>query len=309
MKKRWLIVAAVVIVLALLPLFISSPYVIHILNLTFLYIVAATSFRTIVISGQFPLGHGAFMGIGAYASAMAAKWLGLSPWISIPFGTAVACAVGIVIGLPFARLRAVYYAMVSLFFNMGIVQVIHSLGRWSGGYSGLTGIPTLLGFSKTPYYFCFLFLCLLSILVLYRFEHSRIGITWKAIAQSYLIAWSVGINERFYRVFAVAIGCFFAGLVGALYAHYNGVIGTATFSFMATFMLLMFCVIGGMRSFLGPIIGTSVLVLVPEIFRSLKQFSPYLAAGIMIFVVFFLPQGLVSLPGLMLRKMGKRHAP
>lgn len=308
MRRKWIIGAIIVGLLVLIPLVISSPYVIHILNLTFLYIVAATSFRTIVISGQFPLGHGAFMGIGAYVSAMAAKWLGFSPWLSVFLGTCAACAAGVGIGFPFARLRAVYYAMVSLFFNMAIVQVIHSLGHWTGGYSGLTGIPMLLGFSKTPYYFLFLVLSLLSLLVLYRFEFSRIGITWKAIAQSHLIASSVGINERFYRVLALGVGCFFAGLVGSLYAHYNGVIGTASFGFMATFMLLMYSVIGGMRSFIGPVVGTSVLILVPEIFRALKQFSPYLAAGIMIVVVFFLPEGIVSLPALMRGKGNKRHA-
>jgi len=302
-KKRsrlgpFVAVALIVLVLAAIPLLTGSPYLLHVLNLTFLTILAAVSFRTIIISGQFPLGHAAFMGIGAYASGMMAKWLGWSPWITIPLGTLVATAIGIVIGYPFSRLRAVYYAMVSLFFGIAVVQIINAGGVLSGGYSGLTGIPPLMGFSKTPYYYLFLIVTLVSLLVLYRLETCRVGTTWKAVAQSYLIASSVGVNEAFYRVYALAVGCFFAGLSGALYAHYNFTIGTSSFDFVATMMFLMYGVVGGMFSFLGPIVGTALLVLAPEAARGLKQYVPYISAGILLIVVYGMPQGLIGLPGM-----------
>ncbi len=86
------------------------------------------------------------------------------PWLTIPLGTIIATGVGIIIGYPFSRLRAVYYAMVSLFFGIAIVQIVNAGGSLSGGYSGFTGIPPLMGYSKTPYYYLFLLrdLCLLS---------------------------------------------------------------------------------------------------------------------------------------------------
>jgi len=302
-QEKWLklaIVAGLVVIIALLPLFISSPYMLHIFILTLIYIIAAVSLRTIMTSGQFPLAHAAFMGIGAFSSGMIAKWLGWSPWLTMPLGALVAMGIGMLIGYPFARLRALYYAMGSLFFGMGVIYIIYAGGDWTGGYSGLTGIPSLLpvGTSKVSYYYFFLGLTLVSLIALYRFEFSRIGINLKVIAQSHLAASSVGINEGWYRILAVGVGCFFAGLAGAGYAHYNLVLVGSSFSMMATLWLVMYVLIGGKDSFAGPIIGTVILILIPEFFRDLRTYSPYVTAAILGIVVYLMPQGLVGLPQL-----------
>jgi len=303
------IAAGVVVIIAILPLLLTSPYTLHIFILTFIYTIAAVSLRTILTSGQFPLAHGAFMGIGAYSAAMIAIRLGWSPWLTIPLGGLIAMGIGMLIGYPFARLRTLYYAMGSLFFGMGIIYVIWAGGSWTGGYSGLFGIPPLLpaGTSKVPYYYFFLGLAVVSLLALYRFEFSRIGINLKAIAQSHLVAASVGINEGWYRVLAVGVGCFFAGLAGAGYAHYTTVLSGVTFSFMATLWLVMYVLIGGINSFIGPIIGTFILVLVPEFARDLKIYSPFVSAGILLIVVYLMPQGLVSLPQLIRSRFIERR--
>jgi len=266
------IAAGVVVIIAILPLLLTSPYTLHIFILTFIYTIAAVSLRTIITSGQFPLAHGAFMGVGAYGAAMIAKWLGWSPWLTIPLGGLIAMGIGMLIGYPFARLRALYYAMGSLFFGMAIIYVIWAGGSWTGGYSGLTGIPPLfpIGTSKVPYYYFFLGLAVVSFLALYRFEFSRIGINLKAIAQSHLVASSVGINEALYRV------------------------------------LVMYVLIGGVNSFIGPIIGTFILVLIPEFARDLKIYVPFISAGILLIVVYIMPQGLVSLPQLIRSKFFER---
>jgi branched-chain amino acid transport system permease protein len=287
--------AGLLIILLLLPLFVKSPYLIHIINLTFIYILVTVSFRAILTSGQLPLAHAGFMGIGAYVSAIAAKWLGLTPWLSIPLGALVAMGVGILIGYPFARLRAVYYAMISLFFGMLIVSAVKAFARWTGGAAGLTAIPPLLGFSKVPYYYFFLGLTTVALLILYRLESSRPGLNWKAIAQSHMVAASVGINEARYRIIASAIGCLFAGLAGATYAHYNTVIGTSSFSFMATIMLLIYVVVGGVGNFVGPIVGVFLLMTVPELLRGLREYVPYISAAIVLLVVYLMPKGVTGL--------------
>jgi branched-chain amino acid transport system permease protein len=287
--------AGLLIILLLLPLFVKSPYLIHIINLTFIYILVTVSFRAILTSGQLPLAHAGFMGIGAYVSAIAAKWLGLTPWLSIPLGALVAMGVGILIGYPFARLRAVYYAMISLFFGMLIVSAVKAFARWTGGAAGLTAIPPLLGFSKVPYYYFFLGLTTVALLILYRLESSRPGLNWKAIAQSHMVAASVGINEARYRIIASAIGCLFAGLAGATYAHYNTVIGTSSFSFMATIMLLIYVVVGGVGNFAGPIVGVFLLMTVPELLRGLREYVPYISAAIVLLVVYLMPKGVTGL--------------
>jgi branched-chain amino acid transport system permease protein len=291
--------AGIVVILALLPTFIKSPYYLHVFILTFIYIIAAASLRLVITSGQMPLAHAAFMGIGAYVAAIPSKWFGWPPWLTIPIGALVAMGIGILIAYPFARLRALYYAMVSLFFGTAVVQVIAVLGIWTGSYSGLSGIqPIFMVSSKVPYYYFFLGFTSLCLLALYRFEFCRIGTNWKAIDQSYLVAASVGINEGRYRIFVLAVGCFFAGLAGAVYAHYNLVVAPNSFDLLATLWLVMYVLIGGIGSFAGPIIGTSLLVIVPEVFRGLKQFVPFLSAGILLVVVYVLPGGLAGLPKL-----------
>jgi len=198
-------------------------------------------------------------------------------------------------------LRALYYAMGSLFFGIGVIQIIYAGGVWTGGYSGLTAIPSLfpVGTSKVSYFYFFLGLALVSIIALHRLEFCRIGMSLKAIAQSYLVASSVGVNEGWYRILAVGIGCFFVGLASAGYAHYNQTLSPKSFNFLATLWLVMYVLIGGIDSFAGPIIGTFVLFLIPEYFRDLKMYSPYISATMLLIVVYLMPQGLVSLPQLM----------
>jgi branched-chain amino acid transport system permease protein len=290
--------AGVLVVVSAFPLFIKSPYLLHVFILTFIYIIAAASLRLISTSGQYPLAHAAFMGIGAYTAAVISKELGWTPWLTILLGGLMAMGIGVLIGYPFARLRAFYYAMVSLFFGIGMIDVINVFGEWTGGPTGLTGIPPLLPgvTSKVPYFYLSLGLTALCLLALYRFEHCRIGIDLKAIAQSHLVASSVGINEAMYRVLTLAVGCFFAGIAGTVYAHYNLTLTADSFNMVATLWLFMYVLIGGIGSFSGPIVGTALLVITPEIFRGAKEFVPFISAGILLIVIFVIPQGIVGLP-------------
>jgi branched-chain amino acid transport system permease protein len=289
-----------IVLLCLLPVFLSSSYTLHIFILTFIYTIATVSLRTITISGQFPLAHGAFMGVGAYAAGMTSRWLGWSCWITIPSAALFTAALGILIGYPFSRLRTLYYAMGSLFFGLGVIQIIYAFGDWTGGYSGFYGVHPIFTGSKVPYYYFFLGLAVVCTVALYRFEFSRIGTNLKAIHQSHEVASSVGINEGWYRVMVVGVGCFFAGIAGACYAHYNLVISASSFNLGATLGLFMGVLVGGIGSFAGPVIGTFILTLFPEFLRDLKIYSPLVSAAILLIVVYLMPQGLVNLPWLLL---------
>jgi branched-chain amino acid transport system permease protein len=298
-RGKWIkpgIYGIVVLILALFPVLGGTAYMLHVLVLCFIYIIAASSFRTITISGQFPLAHAAFMGIGGYVAGMASKWLDWSPIFTFPAAAIFAAAIGMIIGYPFSRLRALYYAMGSLFFGIGIIQIVYAIGEPTGGYSGLVGIHGLFGGSREVNYYFFLALTVVCLLALYRFEFCRIGTTLKAINQSHIVASSVGINEGWYRILAVGVGCFFAGIAGAGYAHYNLVLSPSSFGFLATLWIVMYALIGGIENFAGPIIGTFILILIPEFFRDLKMFSPFISAGLLAIVVYLMPKGLVSLP-------------
>lgn len=288
-------VAGIVAILAVIPLLVKSIYYLHILILVYIYVIASSSLRVIAISGQLSLGHAGFMGIGAYTSAVLAKELGWTPWLTMPLGALATMVIAIMVGYPFSRLKTFYFSMVSLFFGIGILAVNTIFSRYSGGYSGLAGIPPLFTGSKVPFYFFFLGLMVLSLLILYRFESCRIGTCLKAVAQSHEVAASVGIDDTGYRVLALAVGCFIVGLAGAGYAHYDLVLSQSKFDLLASINLMIYMVVGGMGTFAGPIVGASVLVLIPELFRGLKMFTPYVFAGIVILVIFLIPQGLIGL--------------
>ena len=291
-----IMLAGLVIILALVPILVKSVYILHVAILVYIYVIATSSLRTIALSGQLSLGHAGFMSIGAYTSAILAMQLSWTPWITIPLGALAAGLVAVIVGFPFSRLRTFYFSMVSLFFGMGILAVNTVFSTYTGGYYGLAGIPPLfLGLSKVPFYFFFLGLAVVSLFILNRFEHCRIGMSIKAVAQSYEVAASVGINVAGYRVLALAAGCFITGLAGAGYAHYNQVLSQNTFDVVASVYLVIYMIVGGITSFAGPIIGAVVLTIIPELFRGLKMWTPYVFATIVILVIFFFPEGLTGI--------------
>ena len=305
-RTKIICVGGLLLLLFLGPLFVGNYYL-HLALLTFIYIILTSSLRTIYISGQMSLGHASFMAIGAYASAILAKNLQLTPWITIPLGGVAAALIGAGIGFPFSRLRAIYFSMASLFFGIMVTSSVGLAPKLTGSYTGLYGIPKLFGYSKIPYYYFFLILTVLSLLILYRIEHSRIGLTFKSVSQSYLAASSRGINEAGIRILAITIGSFFGGIAGAGYAHYAGFIAPATFGVMPSILLVVYLLAGGKANFAGPIIGTAILYLIPYIMGGFQGYAPFFQAGALIAVVFFIPEGMISLPAQIRSGIRKQH--
>ncbi|NTV91518.1 MAG: branched-chain amino acid ABC transporter permease, partial [Clostridiales bacterium] len=130
----------------------------------------------------------------------------------------------------------------------------------------------------------------------------------RALSQSPAVAASIGISEKFYRLLAVGIGCFFAGLAGGAYAHYNTVLSPNSFGMGMALWFIMYMMIGGQDKFLGPIIGTAVLVIIPEYFRSWSVYTPYATAIVLIVVAYFLPGGLVSIPSVIKKAVEKARS-
>ncbi len=289
-------IVGLIVLLFLGPLILESYYL-HLAIMVFIYVMVASSLRTLYISGQLSLGHAAFMAIGAYTSAILARSLHWTPWCTIPMGGLASAAVAIGIGFPFSRLRAIYFSMASLFFGIMVESSAGLAPSLTGGFTGLHGIPRLFSFTRQPYYYFFLVLTLLVLLVLYRIEHSRIGMTFKGVSQSYLAASSRGINEGGIRILASAIGSFFAGIAGASYAHYAGFIAPPQFGVMTSILLVVYLIAGGKGHFAGPIIGTVILYLTPYVMGGFQGYAPFFQAGVLIAVIFLMPEGMISLPG------------
>ncbi len=279
-----------------LPLLGLSVYFKHILIGVFIWIIVASSLRVLDLSGQGSIGHAAFMAIGAYTSGILAKYLGWSPWITMPIGVVITLVVAFLVGIPFTRVRGIYFTMVSLFFGIGVLAVNQVFSNYTGGYSGIGSIPLLFAYDKTPYYYFSLALMLVCLGIMYRMEHSRIGLTWKAVAQSHMVASSIGINEAWQRILCLAVSCTFAAVAGVAYAHYYALLTQDTFSFNTSINVFVYMTVGGAGLFGGPILGTAVLIIIPELFRSLREYVPFIFAGILLVVLFLMPQGLAGLP-------------
>jgi ABC-type branched-subunit amino acid transport system permease subunit len=280
-----------------LPRLGLSVYFMHTLIGVFIWIIVASSLRLLGLSGQGSIGHAAFMAIGAYTSAILAKFLGWSPWITMPIGVLITLAIAFLVAVPFTRVRGIYFTMVSLFFGIGVLAFNQVFSKYTGGYSGIISIPRLFAYVRTPYYYFCLGLMVICLIIMYRIEHSRIGLTWKAVAQSYTVASSIGINESWQRILCLAVSSCIAGIAGVAYAHYFGILTQETFSFNTSINVFVYMTVGGPGLFAGPIVGTAVLLIIPEELRDLKEYVPFIYAGILLIVLFLMPQGLAGLPG------------
>ncbi len=303
-----IICVGIVVFMFALPRLGLSVYFMNTMIGVFIWIIVASSLRLLNLSGQGSIGHAAFMAIGAYTSAILAKFLGWSPWITMPIGVLTTVIVAFLVGIPFTRVRGIYFTMVSLFFGIGVLAVDQVFNKYTGGYSGIISIPHLFAYNKTPYYYFCLALLVICLGIMYRLEHSRIGLTWKAVAQSYAVASSIGIDEVRQRILCLVVSACFAGIAGVAYAHYYALLTTETFSFNQSITVFVYMTVGGAGLFAGPIAGTAVLLIIPELLRDLKEYVPFIYAGILLIVLFLMPQGLAGLPDQFRRRFFNRTA-
>ncbi|MFO7773754.1 MAG: branched-chain amino acid ABC transporter permease [Dehalococcoidia bacterium] len=309
-SRKWakpLSYTVLVVFLFLIPLFITGPYQLHILIMAGIGIILASSVRLVVTSGLLSLAHGGMMAIGAYTAALLVMKLELSSWAALVLAGVAAANIALLVGYPFVRLKGMYFALVTVFLGEVIRLIAEQWRSLTGGTVGIFNIPRpdpiaipgLLNMdfaSKVDFYYFMLVLMLVILFILYALEHSRIGLTWFSIAQADFLAESVGVNTARYQVLAFTIGAFFAGIAGAFYSQYIGAINPRAFGFFWSVYIVIYMIVGGMKSFAGPIIGALVLTYLPESARVLKEFQPFVFAGILMLVIFLLPDGLVSLP-------------
>lgn len=302
--KKGIPYAVLLLIFLLLPVFLHTSYWIGVLIMVLYKVVGSVSLRTISLSGTLTFAHGSFIALGAYCAGILAKNLGLPPVITIIAGGLFAALVSVITGLPFVRLKGMYYSMASMFLGVTLVYVIKAL-KITGGYHGLTRIPKLLQ-SDIACYYVFLVIAVVLILLLYRFEFSRIGTTLRALAQSQDVASSIGVNATFYRLLAVGMGSFCAGVAGAAYGLYSTVLSPTNYDMTFSLWLLMYMLIGGEDYFIGPIIGAIIFVLIPELGRGLSAYAPFLTGICTLIVAYLLPGGLAGIPDLIRRRKAQK---
>ncbi len=294
---------AIVVVLAALALLVPllGDYYIHVFALVLINIILAASLRPSLNCGQLNIGHSAFMCVGAYTSALLAKHYALPFELTLLAGALLATVVGLIVGYPALRLRGVYFAMVTVAF-VEVIRLIAAI--WvplTRGNSGLSGIPkpSLLGItlvSKSSQYYLAVGLTALALFILWRLERSRLGLTWRSVGLADNLAQSLGVNIAAHKLLAFAVGCFFAGVAGAFYAHFIRFLFPPEFGFLMATNILVYNFVGGRGHFVGPIVGATFLSLLSEPFRGSAYETIFFSIA-MLLTILFLPGGLITLPG------------
>ena len=313
-------VGAVAVLLLLVPLFITNSYWLHVFIMAGMAVVLACSLRVIANAGLISMGHGGMMAVGAYTSALLVTKLGFSSWGALLIAGLAAAFLALLVGFPFMRIKGIYFSLVTVFLAEVVRLTIEQWRSVTGGTMGLTGIPVpdaivIPGVlradftSKMQFYYLALVLVGFSLSLLYALERSRFSKIFAGIEQADFLADSVGISSARFKVLAFCIGCFFAGLVGGFYSQYMSTITPSTFGFVYSVYVLIYVVVGGRKRFTGPIIGAIIFTFIPEVARPLKEYQPFIFAGLLMLTIFFLREGVVSLPGRVLKLVrGGNHA-
>ncbi|MBG0790855.1 MAG: branched-chain amino acid ABC transporter permease [Desulfovibrionaceae bacterium] len=268
-----------------------------------LYIVLGLGLNIVVgLAGLLDLGFVAFYAVGAYAYALCNMHWGLNFWFMLPVGAVLGALLGILLGFPVLRLRGDYLAIVTLGFGEIIRLVLENWGEVTMGPSGISSIdrPALFGvklgvIGSTHYmYYIMIGLVILTIFSVNRLQNSRIGRAWLALREDEIACQAMGIDKMKTKLMAFSLGATWAGMAGVVFAAKTTFINPASFTFWESAIILSIVVIGGMGSIRGVIAGAVILILVPEYLRDFAQFRMLLFGAIMVLVMVFRPQGLIS---------------
>ena len=300
--------------------FYLGQYRLGIATVLLINLILAVSFRLILTTGGWNLAHYVLWGVGAYFSTIMAKDFGWPFWATLPVAGLVTALVGLVFSYPLARMRVFAFFIGSYTMGEAIRLIWVKLYYPFGGAGGLTNIPRpspwsipglpTIDFSRpVTYYFLVLGVMLVSLFIMYRIDRSQLGVIFKSIYSQDVLAENVGIDVTRYKRLVFIIGSFFAGIAGALMAHYFRAIDPSYFALGPLIILLVWVVVGGTQTFAGPIIGTVAFTGLDEVLRPLAAWRPLVYGCILIAVLVFMPQGLEGLPAMVspwVKKMRKR---
>ncbi len=291
------------IVAVCLPLF-TGGYLTSILLLIAIWSIVAVSLNLIYgYTGQTSLGHSAFLGIGAYAFGLIAVNLHTGFWPAFFAAIVISGFFGFLIGIPALKLRGPFFVLVTLGFAAILGVIVLGWNSFTGGANGLPGAPRptpiplpwgdALSFEPllNMYYFTLFFLVVI-VLICHRLVHSLVGRTFVAISHNENLAESLGINTMGKKLVSFTISAIFCGVAGALYASYNSVISPDIAHFSRGMDALACLIVGGAGTMAGPIIGTFVMMAIPEGLQIVPTLRTLIHGIILLIFLIFLPTGI-----------------
>jgi branched-chain amino acid transport system permease protein len=306
MKRLYLLLAAVFVILMLLPLFLDN-YALGIFIMIFYWAYVGQSWNVLTgYTGHISLGHALYIGIGAYATTYLAQTIGLTPWIGMFLGGFIAVAIALCLGFLGFRfgLRGVYFVIMTIAFaELARLAVSHieALGSFTGIFLDFN--PSLYNFQfrgNMPYYYIALGFMVASLIAVRIIEVSKVGRFIVAIREDEEAAQALGVNTFKYNMIAIAISAFMTSLAGAFYANYIFYLHpNSLFGMSLSIELILRPIVGGLGTLFGPVIGSIILTPLAEISRAyftkggLEGLHLILYGVLTILVVLFMPKGII----------------
>jgi len=271
-RRKSVLLAAGLVIIAIAASFAKRSDV-YLLTLTCVYLMATFGLNlTVGYAGQMSLGQAAFFGIGAYHAAILLK-MGWPIFVVLPVAGLACFAIGLILGFPALRVQHHYLAFATLGFNVLVFLVMRNEEKITGGTFGISGIPrpSIFGVSTDGhlafFYFTFISLIILASL-LWWLLRSPWGRAFAALRDNPIRAESLGVNITAYTLLAFAIGAACAGIGGVYYATLVEFIEPGPFHFSTSLLMLLAVIVGGSGRFMGPVVGTIIIILLPELLRS-----------------------------------------
>ncbi|WP_159898544.1 branched-chain amino acid ABC transporter permease [Salinirussus salinus] len=298
------VVWATLIFLAAIPLLfmngLATGYTLHIFILVLVYSLLATSLNLLVgYTGPESFAHGALFGIGGYATGILALEFGVPVFAGILLGALAAVAAAFFISLPSLRLKGIYFAILTIAFQVIYQDSLLIFSDITGGINGLAGVPSIPGVfgldSAVVDYYVVMIACVGSIYLLYRIINSGLGDTFKMIKQDEEVAKHLGYNTTRYKILSFVISAFFAGLAGGLFAQHNAFVGLTLSNLFISFQIFVFVIVGGAGYFWGPIVAAVFITYLEELLSLASVYSRVLTALMLLIVIVSIPNGIASI--------------
>ncbi|GBC61678.1 branched-chain amino acid ABC transporter permea se [Desulfonema ishimotonii] len=322
-KKDYFGLCALALGVAGTPLLIQNDYYLGILVFTALNCLACTGLSLLMgYAGQISMGNAAFVGLGAYTSAILTVRLGWNPWLAMLAGVLLVLAIAMLIGIPSLRLKGHYLGMATLGFGSIVHIVSVAATGLTGGPEGINDIPPL-GFGSILldsdlrfFYFSWAVL-ILGLFLALNLIHSRIGRGLRSVHGSEDAAESVGVDTAAYKIRVFTIGAAYASVSGSLYASYVSYIDPGPFDVMHSVLMVTMVAVGGMHNVWGAVIGAALLSVLPEALSSASEYFEFIGVaydtdydmliygGILLSIMLFLPGGLLDGLARLIRLPGK----
>lgn len=315
MRKK-LAFSLLFIVLISLPFVFNNPYYLNIIATFGIFSVFALSLNFIVgYIGEISFGHAAFFGLGAYFTTLINQSLGIPYWLSLVLALIITGIVGMCVGFLSLRLQGVHFAIITLAFAEVFRLIILNLTditRGAMGYSiSSPNLPfTQISLTDPMVYYYFICVLLVAVIFFIKFIlRTPFGRGIIAIREGNLLASSIGVNVSKYKIIAFTISSIIAGLAGALYAPFVGIITPELLSVQYTTQALLMVIVGGKGFLLGPLFGAFFFTVIPEFLWMTPEVQLLVFGIILILAIKFMPKGIANLIKVIKTKLQKEAKP